>query len=385
MTTIDRALLLSLGLATAACVGDEPSEPVEMPPATEAPAANRTSGWTDLDVVPYEPSAQPSTRRLADVDRPLAARTREELAEALRPVILRGDGKLYIASEPNWAAADALVGDGVDRAEAPREGGVHDAVDGTEEVRTTAKVIGTDGRTRVTDTTIAPFSAIARVSVVFDSGFSAQCSGAYVGPWTFILAGHCLRQPNGTVARWIRFEPGRNGSSLPFGGFTCRNDDSNSSNDFLAAIPSGFVSNPNDHAFDFAVIDTYPCHLAPHWFGEPATNQGVIVDSGTATYSMHGYPGDPCPGASSGFYFMCGMSGTAYVNGTWLESAEIDTSGGQSGGPWYRAGRVAGVHVDYREYFDFLRCGFDVCRRNYARRIDGTFKAFLDAIAFDYP
>jgi hypothetical protein len=226
---------------------------------------------------------------------------------------------------------------------------------------------------------------MARVLITFDSGSVSQCTGTYIGPWTFVLAGHCLRQPSGAVARRMLFEPARNGNApLPFGSFDCRNDDAITSNDFLAAIPSAFAASA-DPAYDFAVMDTFPCHSARAWLGQPARNQGIIVDAGDSTYSLHGYPGNPCPGAPFGFLFNCGMSGPAYVNGPWLESEHIDSEGGQSGGPWHVAGRVAATHIGYREYFDFFRCGFDVCRRNYGRRIDGTYKTFLDAIAFDYP
>jgi hypothetical protein len=46
--------------------------------------------------------------------------------------------------------------------------------------------------------------------------------------------------------------------------------------------------------------------------------------------------------------------------------------------------RPAGVHRGYREYFDFGRCGFDVCRRNFARRIDNAFSDFIVQVAWDY-
>lgn len=58
----------------------------------------------------------------------------------------------------------------------------------------------------------------------------------------------------------------------------------------------------------------------------------------------------------------------------------------QDGAPWWTVNptRVAGVHLGYREYFDFGRCGFDNCRRQYARRIDPAMDTFIRTIAFDF-
>ena len=72
------------------------------------------------------------------------------------------------------------------------------------------------------------------------------------------------------------------------------------------------------------------------------------------------------------------------MNGAWLESAFIETDEGQSGGPWLFAGRVAATHIGGREYFDLFRCGFDSCKRNYGRRFDSSYLAFLQATSFDY-
>lgn len=79
------------------------------------------------------------------------------------------------------------------------------------------------------------------------------------------------------------------------------------------------------------------------------------------------------------------MSGAAYLNGNWVETEHIDSSGGQSGGPWHFSGLLAATHIGYREYFDLFRCGFDVCRRNFGRRIDAVFKQLIDDVAYDSP
>ncbi|HEY6179079.1 MAG TPA: hypothetical protein VIX73_31715 [Kofleriaceae bacterium] len=367
------SLILCLSLGVVACVSEVPGDTggageatdVAALSASSADAPKRTAGWANIDAVPYSKDAVKLGAAGAG-----AALSLEELAEALRPVMSTPSGTM-IAREPNWDAASAAQrsGDG-SLAYVPGEVGP-------------MQVIGPDGRTRVPVTTIAPFSSMAQIWVALDGG-TFQCTGTYIGPWTFITAGHCLRMADGTVTRRITFNAARNGGSFPFGSIACANDDASRSNDFFAAIPAGFAASA-DPNFDFAVIDTYPCHAAQRWLGMPASNQGVLVNSGDTTYSLHGYPAPACIGAPGGFDYNCGMSGPAYVNGNWVESAEIDSEGGQSGGPWHIAGRVAATHIGYREYGDLFRCGFDVCRRNFGRRIDTAYKSFLDEIAYDYP
>jgi hypothetical protein len=298
-------------------------------------------------------------------------------------VVARPDG-MFMARSPNWEAADTYRRDTKTfepEAAPPTTPGPIELP--PDKIQTAGAILGADNRILVTDTSPLPFSAMARVLITLDIG-TVQCTGTYIGPWTFVLAGHCVRRSDGTVARRMVFEPARNGGALPFGSFDCRNDDASTGNDYFLAIPGGFATSA-DPAFDFAVMDTFPCHRAPRWIGQPTSNAGILVDSGTNVYGLHGYPGPACPGAPFGSLFNCGMFGSAYVNGPWIESEFIDSDGGQSGAAWHVSGRVAATHIGYREYFDLFRCGFDVCRRNYSRRIDSAYKSFLDAIAFDYP
>lgn len=373
------AFLLCLGLLCA-CQADPAGDPLDAEEASDegqspatAPAEARRSGWADLDMVDYQPEPQ---TRLGTAEREGTPLTRDDLAQALRPVLSTPLGA-KIARQPAWGAADAVLRSG-QQVLAYEPG----KVSADPPVGISA-VIGADGRSRVTNTTIAPFSSVVQLLIFVDGGWS-QCTGTYVGPWTVLTAGHCLRASDGSVARRITFNPARNGSTLPFGSFACRNDDAVSTNDYLAAIPAAFASSA-DSNFDFAVIDTFPCHVAQRWLGQPASNAGLWVNAGNTTYTLHGYPAMQCPGAPGGWDYNCGMSGAAYLNGNWVETEHIDSSGGQSGGPWHFSGRLAATHIGYREYFDLFRCGFDVCRRNFGRRIDAVFKQFIDDVAFDYP
>lgn len=334
----------------------------------------------------------------------LATRTRDELAELWRVTLLHPNGGAYTTETPNWEAADAALAltETIDRI--PKDddgrGGVvrraaqsdhleRGAIDGTIDPdlgggpRVVENLIGSDGRA-LSPSTANPFNAIARVDV-FTAGagaFRISCTGSWVGRWTFLLAGHCMRFTDGTFARRIVIESARAGSSLPFGRLDCNNADSITSNNFTAAVPTGY-SGTLDNALDFAVIDVFPCQTS----GLPATRtfNGYTVNAGTTTYNMHGYPLGRCPSASAEGTFMCGMADGGYVNDWRLES-QLDGTDGQDGAPWFTIDptRVAGVHNGYREYFDLGRCGFDVCRRQYARRIDGAMDTFIRNNSFDF-
>ena len=156
-------------------------------------------------------------------------------------------------------------------------------------------IIGSDGRALPASTSTHPFDSIVRLELFRNGTPAAWCSGAYIGPWTVITSAHCLLQQAGAVTQ-INFQAGRQGTSFPFGNIVCRNDDAPSSNNITYYSPGGFnASDPASDAsgpFDYAVIDTYPCHGTTRFFN------GYLVNPNDATYSMHGYPQGQCPGTS---------------------------------------------------------------------------------------
>lgn len=382
--TPTRKLTLVLSLFTAACV-DESSQTPEAEPLPD-------------EVTWREHTYERADDKLPDVGdaSTLAGKSRAELADLLRLTILHPNGGTYTMQEPNWEAADALlaVPHTIDRV--PREdvagerpqlyrAAAGGAID-NHVITTTAEplVIGSDNRT-LSPSSTNPFNAIARVDV-FTAGagaFRRSCTGSWIGPWTFVLAGHCMRFTDGAITRRIIIDTARSGTSLPFGRLDCNNADGVSGNNFVAAVPAGYTGTL-DNSLDFAVIDVFPCQAS----GLPAsrTFNGYTVNSGSTTYNMHGYPIGRCPSASTEGTFMCGMAGgDGYVNDWRLES-QLDGTDGQDGAPWFTLDptRVAGVHIGYRQYFDFGRCGFDQCRRQYARRIDGAMDTFIRQISFDF-
>lgn len=316
-----------------------------------------------------------------EAPRPLSDWSRDELAELLRPVIATG-GHTYVAQEPAWDAADAVL-TGTDEPTTLdvhiRDGEGRPAIQRVDEA-TFRNIIGGDDRSTVWNTTAAPHNAIVQLALYSGNTYRGQCSGSYIGPWTLITSAHCLVFSNTDRIDRIVFAAGRSGGSFPYGASDCRLDDASTANDYLWSVPWGYYYDQAE-SLDYAVIDTYPCHAAPNWFG------GYVVNTGDGTYANHGYPGDTCPGAPGPSNYQCGMTGSAYINDWRIESQYIDSMGGQSGSPWYvlfDTYRPAGVLWGYREYFDLGRCGFDVCRRNFARRIDNAFHSFIVDASWDY-
>jgi len=81
----------------------------------------------------------------------------------------------------------------------------------------------TDGRTRVLDTTRAPYAAVCHIQRDFGDGRLSGCSGFLVSPTVVLTAAHCVfSQPRqrllgrGSPTR-IRVTPGRAGNRNPFG------------------------------------------------------------------------------------------------------------------------------------------------------------------------
>jgi hypothetical protein len=112
-----------------------------------------------------------------------------------------------------------------------------------------------------------------------------------------------------------------------------------------------------------------------------------MPNAGGGNYALHGYPGDVCPGAPWANDFQCGMPAASSTSDWRIESGDMDSSPGQSGGPWYgwwNAFYPVAIHKGYRTFFDLFACGFSACERNYGRRIDNAVWQFIIDNAWDY-
>lgn len=174
-------------------------------------------------------------------------------------------------------------------------------------------VLPPDTRTRVTDTTAFPSSAIGLLT--FDqAGGSYLCTGFLIDPNTVLTAGHCVHEggPGGLPSTNIRFTPGRNGGAAPFG--TCRG---------VSAQASAVWVTAQDEAEDYGWIqlDCLIGHLVG-WFGyaAPGDVTGMAVN-------VWGYPADRPPGTQ------WDAEGTISQTIDPLVFYDNDTFGGMSGSP----------------------------------------------------
>ena len=80
---------------------------------------------------------------------------------------------------------------------------------------TERSVIGKDGRTKVTDTTVYPARAIGQL-VVGQNGQEYICTGWLIDLNTILTSGHCAYNPSaggGDIIEYATFAPGRNGAT----------------------------------------------------------------------------------------------------------------------------------------------------------------------------
>lgn len=314
---------------------------------------------------------------------PLRTYSREDLAQMLRPTLVLTEG-LYVESTPNFRAADAILADtgesvavNVRRQFEPvKSDGDDEVVVATED----ALVFGSESRSNIINTTATPYNVIVKLNMYRGATKHGSCTGTYIGPHTVLTAAHCLLLSDGTRINRIIFERAKNGTSFPYGSYDCRLDDASTTNNYTAKIAAGFVDVKQTPQLDFAVIRTDPCNGSAHYMG------GYTINAAAATYNVYGYAGQ-CPGKPVGADYMCGMSGAGEVQDFRMESSEIDATEGESGAAWYRKtdiNRVGAVYSGDVQYFDLLRCGFDLCRRNWGRRIDAALSDLIKATSPDY-
>lgn len=178
-------------------------------------------------------------------------------------------------------------------------------------------VIGTDERLQITNTTEYPWRCIASLRITAADGSGWIGTGWLVGPRILLTAGHVVYMADqGGWAQQIEIIPGRDGLNFPFGSCIAT--------DFRSV--QGWTQN-RDSNFDYgAILLPAENRLGDQlgWFGYQ-----VHTDEELAGFNINvsGYPGDKPDGTQ---WLMSGPIKTVNER-TFVY--DIDTAGGQSGGP----------------------------------------------------
>ncbi len=181
-------------------------------------------------------------------------------------------------------------------------------------------IIGPDGRTRVANTAIFPYSAMVQLEIDFPYG-SVLCSGWMNGADTVATAAHCLYYAGlGGWAQRITAYPGRDGALAPFGSVAALNWN----------VRQKWI-NTQGARHDYGVIRlAEPIGETVGYFGYEYTARNQFYVGKPVTLS--GYPGDKYGAEAATQWMMSGQIAQARKRRLFYS---IDTYGGQSGSPVY--------------------------------------------------
>jgi glutamyl endopeptidase len=195
-----------------------------------------------------------------------------------------------------------------------------------------------DSRTRISDTTLYPNSAVALLHITNANGTTDTCTGFLYAANTVATAGHCVYDvPTGGWASKIEVVPGNdvdsNGNTLrPFG--SCLGT--------TAYTTRGFLFNDDDR-YDYGAVKLN-CSVGNQtgWFGMRWTTAPL----GGTSVTITGYPGDKSPDGS-----MWTASGPINSDSEREVFYTIDAGPGQSGSPVYTrgCGQYCALAVDAAE------------------------------------
>lgn len=180
-------------------------------------------------------------------------------------------------------------------------------------------IIGTDDRTRVTNTKGAPWRMICALRMLSPDDGMAIGTGWLVGPRTIITAGHCVFSDHffGGWAKEVEVIPGKNGADEPFGSVKSST---------LRSVDRWVKEELPDFDVGCIQLDT---RLGDQtgWFGVASLSREQLQDM---LINVTGYPGDR--GDGDELYHHTNRIREVTPRRLFYD---VDTYGGQSGAPAY--------------------------------------------------
>ncbi len=181
-------------------------------------------------------------------------------------------------------------------------------------------IIGSDDRSRVSTTTNFPWRTIVKLIVTFPNKQTFDCSGAIIGPFHVLTAGHCIHSvDNGGWYSETQVIAGLDNTYMPYRLAKAIN----------AHSYTGWTDHQQtEHDWAVLVLDRNLGNFTG-WMGRQTADPGHAIYKGNLNTA--GYPGDLC--SSNCMYFDADTGHSANTDNHWYR---MDTMPGQSGSPVWR-------------------------------------------------
>jgi len=181
-----------------------------------------------------------------------------------------------------------------------------------------ARVLGADGRKRITNTTDYPWRTIAKLKITFPDGKISSCTGAIIGNFHVLTAGHCAYSRGHGGYGKIKVYPGQNGNYTPF---------SYANSTKVRTYTQWTTNRDPNHDWALITLDRN-IGLYTGWMGlKTASTTSAIYK---ASLNVSGYPLDRLKGT------LWNSSEKGHSASYYRHFYTMDTYGGESGAPVWR-------------------------------------------------